>query len=397
MSASAAKEVASPPSSGPPAAIASRLPLVFATALGVWYVGYVIAMGAGASSDAQWYLASGKALLLARGNVGEYLLQQRSVPGALPVLYLGYTAFVAAAEALFGSHAVTALLIANAIALAATALVVMRVVWSLTANWRPVVIAALFFAVLHDQLVWTRFVLTDTIFSLLALLSWYSLGMPPALPPARRGILCGGLTLVWRPTGVLIAAWLALAIGVRRLSASWQRASIVLGLTLACGLVIGGAIAGMAAGAAPGHGSVWELILAGYRSGSVIDARPETSIAPGVSAFSGVLLVLRRFALFFSPTATAFSGSHAAANIVPMVPIYALSLVSAFQLRNNNVNAALRAVIASALLLVGALAAFYALAGIDFDWRYRSPCWPPLILVASLGAHLLMRRRAEGE
>jgi hypothetical protein len=87
---------------------------------------------------------------------------------------------------------------------------------------------------------------------------------------------------------------------------------------------------------------------------------------------------------------------HNAVNAAVFVPLYllaAVALLNAFSARSRLPRAA-REVAVLAALYVGAVALFQALTLVDFDWRYRLPAAPALIVLAALGSHVLVSARA---
>ncbi|HEY0043838.1 MAG TPA: hypothetical protein VGB62_04730, partial [Allosphingosinicella sp.] len=120
----------------------------------------------------------------------------------------------------------------------------------------------------------------------------------------------------------------------------------------------------------------------------------ETFHAPPAGYGDFVLLTADRFLHFFAPGAASFSPAHWAQALIFFVPTYALGgwLCIALCRGDTAFGSGERKVFAAAAGAVLAYALFHGLVQVDFDWRYRLPILPHLILLAGGGAADLLRR-----
>ncbi len=364
---------------------------VTAGVLFVVFAAYALFAGPLPAPDSEWYLRAGDLLRVHRFHLGRYL-RAIDYHGAIPLLYLGYTALVAGMQAAFGGWTVSALLALNAMALAACAWLAMRWSWRCTERLiAPALVAFLFLA--HAELVMlVRGVLTDVTFGLLAMVI-LAASLPSggrARSPMEKAALAMAalLALIWRPTGWLFGAY-AVGRHVAPTETTSPRATWAIAVGILAAMLLAGAVLGTIA-ETPYTGFA-AVVLDGYRQGAVVDARPETYLQlqlPG--AIAGAWLVIVRFCYFFAFAAAAHSTRHVLANTFAFGVTYGAVLLGVVRWRALGTDA--QVVFREALLVVVALAAFYAVAGIDYDWRYRATALPPLILAAGIGASVIRAR-----
>ncbi|HEX8261723.1 MAG TPA: hypothetical protein VF547_02495, partial [Allosphingosinicella sp.] len=135
---------------------------------------------------------------------------------------------------------------------------------------------------------------------------------------------------------------------------------------------------------------------AGYAKGEVVSGRPETFHAPPARLLDFVLISADRFLHFFAVDAARFSDIHRAAQMVFFLPCFALAAWLAIALWRGRTpfGPAERKVFLAAFGALFSYALFHALVQVDFDWRYRLPVVPHLILLAAGGLGDLARREA---
>ncbi|HEX8525562.1 hypothetical protein [Allosphingosinicella sp.] len=310
------------------------------------------------------------------------------------VLYLLFVTFVALLKLLFGAAWATALVAINLAADAVLGALLVRLVGRTTASPLAGWVALGLYLGCFGIAQWVRFALSDTTFCLLAFLI-FSLAAERVLGDARRW---GGVALLavvgvfYRPTGLVLLPDLGWAAYLSR------RGSPRIGRTAAL-LVLAALILGAAAAFAwfmqdPGRwpfdtlSATFRYVAADYALGEVVSARSETYHSPPSALLDYMLISADRFLHFFAPGAAGFSAGHWAAELVFFIPCYALALWllvalcggrTAFGDREQRVFLAA----AGAIL---AYAVFHGLVQVDFDWRYRLPILPHLILLAAGGA-----------
>jgi len=126
-----------------------------------------------------------------------------------------------------------------------------------------------------------------------------------------------------------------------------------------------------------------------YLHGKVIHDRPETFHAPPASFFDYLTLSLDKLRYFFIFSIDAFSLRHKIVNFVFFVPVYFFSSWATFHIlrKNNRLSLKLQWVGWLAVVFVLLVATFHALTIIDYDWRYRLPCIPPLAVLSGIGMY----------
>ncbi len=295
------------------------------------------------------------------------------------------------------------LLVLNLVAMAAVGALVVRLVVRITGDRRCGWIALVLLLACHDLWQWSRYLLSDPIFLLLA----YGV----FLMEARRllGVRKRWLTVfaasavasLFRPTGIVmfpITAWSFLLANTANTRLSRRR--ILAGLVVigALGLGLFGAIV-----QAPGHWPLgptrplFDLIASDYAKGQVVWDRLETFHASPQGLTDVWLISLDRLWHYFAIGAAGFSHGHWLVNLVFFVPTYALAGYFVVRLvggrsrlgrgEQNVCYAALGAIVFYAL--------FHGAIQVDYDWRYRVPILPHLILLAACGAGELFAGRRE--
>jgi hypothetical protein len=370
-----------------------RLDAALAAALLVLFGAYVARGGAMMSPDSVWYEDAGRAL--ARGGFRPGALLAHARQSELPVFYFGFTYLSAAAQELFPAHWKLAIALANAAALAGTGYLALRLARAATGSTAVVLGVFAGFALLHDQFQWVRYVTTDSTFQLLAL-SVFSLtcaGFRADAGPARSARFAGAaalaaLSVFCRPPGLVLCAWVVFVLaaaprGPERRPPGWGRTAAVAALLCALAIGVQAFLMAKPDHMPPALRLAFDPVWRGLAAGAVVDARPETYTERGATA-----TMLWRVAYFFAPWSRAFSTAHTVANAAVYLPVYllgALGLRSAFAARSPLPPAA-RDVAVLAALFVAAFAVFHALTLLDYDWRYRLPAVPALLLLAAVGA-----------
>jgi len=381
----------------------ARLELALALVLAALFGAYVAWTGPVMTSDSAWYANAGRALV--RGGFRPRALLDNVPETSLPVFYMGFSYLVAAAQFLFPAHWMPAIAVVNAVSLAATAYLAMRLVRRATASTLPVLVVFVLFAVMQDQFQWVPYVLSDSTFELLAFGVFALTVHGYAAAEGARRYACfgaagaGAVAAVFcRPPGLVLCAWVLFVLaaaprGERARGAGLRR--IAIGGVVLCGVALLAYAYLMAHGSGLGAplGPAVETVRAGMAGGGVVDSRPETSIPPPRDALDFMALIAWRLVYFFVFWARGFSTAHNAVNTVVFVPVYlltALALRHAFSARSRLPRAA-RDVAVLAALYVGAVALFQALTLLDYDWRYRLPAAPALIVLAAVGSQVLFR------
>jgi hypothetical protein len=141
--------------------------------------------------------------------------------------------------------------------------------------------------------------------------------------------------------------------------------------------------------------SAFRSVASEYALGEVVSARPETYHAPPRALVDYLFISADRFIHFFAIGAAGYSVGHWLAQLAFFIPCYALTAWLAVALWRGRTafGGSERKVFLAAFGAVISYAVFHALVQVDFDWRYRTPVLPHLILLAAGGLADLVRRR----
>ena len=320
-----------------------------------------------------------------------------------PALYVLFASLVVGLKMMFGDGWEIAIVVINLIAEAAVGALLVRTLYRASGSVPAVWAGLALFLACFDLVQWTPYVLSDTSFLLMAFAT-FALAADRIL--AGRGSWFPVFALAtaaafYRPTGVvlILAAIWAYYLARTRVGRGRSRASLSAGVAL---VTVVGTLLFAWVMQDPAR---WPLeILSGvidetasrYALGEVVMARPETYRALPVSVADHAAISADRFLHFFAISARDFSWAHIGLALLFFVPVYALMVVLAVALvtRKDGLTGPQRDVFFAAAAFVVATAVFHALLQVDFDWRYRLPILPHLILLAGGGVAVLSRRTA---
>ena len=376
----------------PPPALASFL------LLASLYAGYVLVAGIAVAPDSRTYDHFARRLIESGFDYPAVLGEASTRFPAL--LYTGFVSLVALLQLLFGSAWTTALVVLNVAAGAALGTLIVRLAvkasGSALAGWFALALVLACF----DLAQWIAYPLSDPSFACLAF-GIFSLAAARILGTARgwRPIFAlAGLAILYRPTGIVLlpdlgwAAYLARR-GARPIAGRVMAAAVV--PAVAAGVLLFAWLM-----QAPARwpfatlGSAFRDVSRDYRLGEVVRARPETYHARPEALIDYLLISADRFAHFFAPTAAGFSAAHNRLELLFFLPAYALAAWLLLQIARgkDGLGSGQRRVVLAAAGAILAYAVFHGLVQVDYDWRYRLPILPHLILLAAGGAADLVGR-----
>ena len=318
-----------------------------------------------------------------------------------PVMYVLFATLVALLKLVFGAFWDVALAVVNVLAAAGTAAMLVALVRRASGSAAAAWGALGLFLVCHSVVVWTPYLLSDTTFLFVAFLV-FALAADRMLHAGRSWVPVFALAVFaafYRPTGVVLIPAAAWAFYLARSRPGAGRRTVTAALA-------GAAVAGTFVFAWilqqpsrwPVHalsGTLRETART-YSIGEVVSARLPTYHAPPSSVAEYAAIAGDRFLQFFAVAASDFSLAHKLVNAVFFVPAYGLAiwLLVAMLRGRDGLSQAQRDVFLAAAGFVLATAAFHGLLQVDFDWRYRLPVLPHLMLLAAGGIAVLARRRA---
>ncbi|HEY7809093.1 MAG TPA: hypothetical protein VIA98_01785 [Allosphingosinicella sp.] len=364
-----------------------------AAALGV----YVLINGPATGSDTHGYVLWADRLTANGFNYSAVLREYGEPMGATYALFVGLVALLRLA---FAEHWGSALIVLNVLCVAATGALLARLAVRVTGNRAAGWAALGLFLLCHDLWLWTPYLLSDSVFLLFAFSVFLMeasrlLAKGKAWPPVFAASAAASL---FRPTGMVLFAvtsWsFVLAKLPDRAGARWL-ALLGLALAGAAGATLFGWIVEVPARwPFPFGARALRYISAAYSEGLVVWQRPETYLAPPHGLGGYLAIMAARFGWFFAPGAAGYSGAHWAMQIAFFAPAYALAcwFMATLLTGRSTLERGSRDVGLAALGAIILYAMFHALMHVDYDWRYRVPVLPHLILLAACGFSDLQAR-----
>lgn len=364
--------------------------LIVVAAFALWTGGRTVQ-----SQDAPLYIAFADALR--HGTLAQY-----QTTSAANWTVITFPCLVALARTIAPAHWAAVIVAINVLCAGITGVLLVRLVLLVLRSAALALIALLFYVSAYEIGSWTKYILADLIYSAVAMAVFF-LALRPFVvdddPPAKRRALLAlllVLALITRPTGVILIPFVV--------ATEWW--------------LLPAARGGRA------RGSVWILLLLGVigafvtraylthdmnrwptdflrpklveyanreKRGEVVWDRPETSRRPPRSVADHLVIEGDRFVRFFQFHSPTYSKAHNLINVFYFVPLYLLAVIGvAGGLRSSDKRR--QAIVQATLLLVIGSALLSALTVLDYDWRYRVPLMPPIILLAVCGAEWLARR-----
>ncbi|MDO9337337.1 MAG: hypothetical protein Q7T61_13120 [Caulobacter sp.] len=360
--------------------------------------GLVLLIGPQLAPDSRTYFD--QATLLTEGGLDPFL------EGVLGWPYLAVVATVAAAKGLFGAGWWAAMIGLNLTCLAATGALVGRLVHRLVEGPWLRLAGLMLLPAGFDVLLWNRFVCTEPLFTLLLV---GAISLAAERLSVRRGVLLGVLLLAmvaWRPTGLVFVAALGLGAALPGLAWGLQRWRGRPSGRLALAIWLAGLLAiALTFAAIMRHPGLWpfgplkaqfDYARWSYDLGQVVWGRHETYHPRPHGYLDYLAIALDRCVHAFALWADGHSLVHRLYSLLYLGPLFALT-AWALGLWSAGGRGLTPAQGRFAAVAGGAALAFIllvALLQVEFDWRYRAPVLPVLMVVALVGASALAGRTA---
>jgi hypothetical protein len=379
--------------------------IIFGSVIFVWGA-YVFYLGPYMSPDSYQYMRWGDLLLEKHFNIYAYLKDVGShIP---PYFYLGFVALVALAKVIGGNLWPYAIIICNVICGGLTAVMLADVVWKITGEKACVWVSVILFALNPEIVLWSRYILSDITYMCLNFSIFYVMAniflKENGADIKKYWVLAFALLLInisYRPVGLVMVPIILGALLYAYIRRSDGALKIVFSRRVFLPM-----LAILVVGVLAFHtmvmrnSEIWPFSFAGeyiknyvaprYHQGVIIDDRPHTYHLPPVSIADYAAMTFSKLIHYFYFTDMRFSLSHRVINWLVFLPSYLLCVIGLGSLLTRKIHLNGRSsLISICVLIVFFFALYHAMTVIDFDWRYRLPVIPYLLVIASVGTMFL--------
>ena len=346
-----------------------------------WVLGYNLVLGYGImSNDSNFYFGHANGLI--RDGFGYFGASK------LPFYYWFLPTILAALKILFGDAWKDGYLVLQCLISGAFFLGIYRLAEHLR-DWKAGLITIALGLVCVEYLSWSRYILTDILFSSIALwfvlvllrldfCSWNSRWGLVVLSPLLL------LVTMARPIGFLFPFAISLYLLYkvhRKADRNWK-----LAVTIAMILMIAAGVFLIAIFWDDyGLQRYFNIFMEFFRDGVVIKHRPEYNLPSDVfadgSLFAKIFYMLKivalRFIAFWNPFIIGYSKQHLIFNGLTLFPCFVLALYA--MIRN------FRGQFLAIVLILFVVTLFHSLTLIDYDHRYRVPLLGFVLVLAGIG------------
>jgi hypothetical protein len=344
------------------------------------------------STDATFYLSLADAIRA--GKVAVFISGSQAT-----FTLLGFASLLAGLRAIAPAHWQFLMLVVNVACAAATAVLLAGIVRKATSSLAAAVVALGAYVGCFDVFHWVGFLLTDHVYTMISMIAFWLVlrGVDPDARNRFRRVtlwLAVVLATVARPVGVVLLPVVTLTEWMRgrREKGSWRAMWLF--------IIAGGVAAFMVHAYFFQDMGRWptqwlrpklQEYAALEHSGEVMRGHREMFHRPPITMTDHVMIEVDRFVRFFQITSITFSRPHNVVAVVYYVPLYALMLLGIFDGLKSS-DGRCRVLVHTALLWLVAMDFFCAATNLDYDWRYRLPLMPQIILLAACGFEAVMRR-----
>ncbi len=331
-----------------------------------------------------------------------------------PIQYLSFVYLISGLMSVFGDSWSNALVLINGCASAMTMLLVLESIRKCCKSVVPILVVGLIYLASVDIMIWNKFILTDIIFLLIVSALIWCLS---DLVDHRTGswdlvsfrLLISALlictALVTRPTAIpvagaaviLLVAFLVLSFLKKGLSSSDMRAFATLGGFASLIIVISVVSLFFIRNDIVLFSS-FQGVLDYYEAflieGAIVHDRQETYIDSNKTITAYLKVIGLRMCYFFSPIVTGYGTFHIIVNLIVFLPTYLFAVYSFNCLREEfQLSKRFLWTVLICMFFVFSIALFTSLTLLDYDFRYRLPALPGLLILCGLGIDMFIARR----
>ncbi len=153
-------------------------------------------------------------------------------------------------------------------------------------------------------------------------------------------------------------------------------------------------LASAASAKTPARSTIIQKAIDSYRHGVVVVDRPETRCGNGADVTELMKTAVCRLIAYFRFRAAKFSDLHNFASTLYYVPLYVLGIFGLLSPRDRAVPGTRHALVLVCVAFIATFSALHMVSIVDFDWRYRLPILPHLLLLSGAGAEWVASKRA---
>ena len=298
------------------------------------------------------------------------------------VFFLLFVLLAKAMRLVLGDSWHLGIAVLNAAAYGVSGALLAHAAFRITSRPAAFLIAAALYASSFELVNWSRFAIAD---SMLLLFVCLLVERMSARAPLPAQLLLVALASVTRPTGILL---LVPVVALHRYDrrggspdSSAKRLALTVGAMFSAAAAWVSALPLMIASGASLPAPL-PAAVAIFARGEVVQGRWDTYHASPSSWAECMLLWLDKVIRFWQPASGDFSAAHRAADLVFYVPALAGAAAAFLLLARKRLDAPAARMVSAATVAITTFTLFHSLHQIDFDWRYRLPALPFVILMA---------------
>lgn len=345
---------------------------------------YLYNAGVAVSPDARYYIRCANSIM--EQGISYYI---NSISHAY---YWLYPSIVAVLLFVF-KNSINAIIIFQILLQSFAAVIIYKICRTVFQNHIPGIIAGIIYAVLWELYRWDVYTLTESTNSFLVVLLVYLIVQYKFRPENNNkyivpiGLVILALMLIKPATLPIIVSAFIVFFSDIKFRYKYHIAGIIV-------VIFAGVVAFLLM-----NGSNDRLSVAGYfsyfdglfRKGIIVTGMPEYNFVPFKSSGNILLSILNMLIItvykiyaYWWIIIGRHSLVHKLLNLVMFVPLYVFSVVGVVY----SVKRGLWKRISLFIIVIASYNAFHALTEVDFDWRYRYPVIPMLIVLAAYGIYM---------
>jgi hypothetical protein len=361
------------------------------------------------SPDSGSYSSYGDLLIKNNFNYFNFLAQTDFVTPI--VLYSAWITIVGITKMIFGDSWSTAIVVLNYITVVYTLVLILKAIRTVTLKPACFIFALIAIIFCYEFHMWINYVLSDLMFAGLCFsILFISLNFFRDPFNAQKCIIsCLVLAIVatfFRPAFPPLLVFIFLSILFGFTFRPWvndvkKRNSLIINLTFFACIILPAIL--LLHSYIISNPDKWPFtffegwihkIAHEYSLGIIVYGRPETFYPIPAETLDYFFMTISKLILFFAIDFSGYSKVHAIINYIFFIPIYTLSAFSLAQLYSskNELTQMKWWIIFSCFIFIFLFAIFHSCNQIDYDLRYRVPCLPPLVLMATIGLNELLEK-----